>query len=67
MTARTSIGIYRARVASNGGVILERDLGDGWRPVCHMSGEVADALGRELREVAQESARRAAGYVLGPV
>ena len=51
---------YRARAASDGCVILERDacgVGD-WVPVCHMSAAVADALGRELQQMAQESVRR---------
>ena len=57
---RTSLGIYRARAASDGCVILERDIcGTGdWQPVCHMSALVADALGRELQQQAQDSARR---------
>ena len=61
MKNRTSIGVYRARAASDGCVILERDTcGTGeWQPVCHMSALVADALGRELQQMAQDSARRA--------
>ena len=60
MRTRTSIGIYRARAASDGCVILERDIcGTGdWQPVCHMSAAVADALGRELQQMAQEATRR---------
>jgi hypothetical protein len=56
--SRTSIGVLRARVTSGGCVVLEIESGKEWRPTCHMAAEVADALGRELREVAQESRRR---------
>lgn len=64
--SRISLGVLRARATSGGCVVLEMQNGEEWRPTCHMAAEVADALGRELREVAQESRRRVtATYVDG--
>jgi hypothetical protein len=57
--SRISLGVLRARATSGGCVVLEIESGKEWRPTCHMAAEIADALGRELREVAQESRRRA--------